>query len=93
MSLLIDTDKIHEVLLSDGWHPVDIGEDGLSTFDLDAYEFGTFKSIGENQKEFRCIHYGGADGMCATGATWTEDGQTINTPLNQVIAVKMHGGN
>jgi hypothetical protein len=38
MSLAIDIDKVHEVLLDDGWHDV-YWNDGVSTLYFDAYEY------------------------------------------------------
>lgn len=38
MSLAVDVDRVAQVLLADGWHTVDFNE-GVSSFDLDAYEF------------------------------------------------------
>jgi hypothetical protein len=39
MSLCIDIDKVREVLLEDGWHTVVWDDKGISTFDLDSYEY------------------------------------------------------
>jgi hypothetical protein len=77
MSLYIDTDKITEVLLTDGeWYEV---EDG--SFDLDSYEM---------HWDGRLVLPGGAvDGIPATGFTFkTPYEGYIYGPLTSVVAVR-----
>ena len=76
MSLKIDTDRITDVLLADGWHIV-AGE----SFDLDSYEFVC---------EEHLVHAGGREPLVpATGFTFTDDvGARISGPLTAILAVR-----
>jgi len=76
MSIAIDTDRITDVLLADGWHMV-AGE----SFDLDSYEY-----VCEEQ----LVHAGGRDRLItATGFTFTDDtGAQISGPLTAILAVR-----
>lgn len=79
MSLLIDIDRVTEVLLADKWHTVDNG-----SFSLDAYEF---IEEGEGGKKI-VLHGGGQGGVCSTGATWQEKSASFYCPLTAILAVR-----
>lgn len=87
MSLLIDINRVESVLLADGWHDVVDG-----SFDLDAYEFGTWEQNREytSGKEFRAVHGGGQSGVCATGFSFktNHEATLISGPLTAILAVK-----
>jgi len=75
MSLAIDTDKVIEALLADGWHPV-FGK----SFDIDSYEY----LWGD-----RLVHEGGQSGVCASGFTFkTTPNIRISGPLTALQAVR-----
>jgi len=86
MSLSIDTDRVAAVLLPVvGWTPVDRGDDGVSTFDLDAYEFVW---------EGRLVLGGGQEseaGVPATGFAFRSGGVRVSGPLTSVLAVRHDG--
>jgi len=78
MSLAIDTDKITEVMLPDGWHTVAKG-----SFGLDAYEF---------ERGGKTLFRAGQEGLVrpATGFVFTDaSGETICGPISSVRAVKL----
>ena len=78
MSLAIDTDKITEVMLPDGWHTVAKG-----SFSLDAYEY---------VKDGKTLFRAGQEGLVlpATGFVFTDaSGETICGPISSVRAVKL----
>lgn len=80
MSLAIDVDKIHSVLLADGWHGV-----RDDSFSLDSYEY-----VWGGQNDM-LMHAGGNSGVCATGFQFTDDtGMLISGPLTAVLAVRHH---
>jgi hypothetical protein len=91
MSLAIDVDKVRRVLLTDGaWHEV-VQQNGVSTFDIGAYEFIRGRAGGRDP----IILVGGGQvaGVPSTGATWLEKvdsgskGQLICCPLTSILAV------
>ena len=85
MSLAIDVDRVSAVLLIDGWHKVDFNKEDTSSFALDAYEY-----IQKNEgRDDEILHDGGADGICATGAAWSEKGSPIACPLTSILAVRI----
>jgi hypothetical protein len=76
MSLYINADGVHKVLLADGWHTV---ED--QSFDLDAYEY--------HRDDFVLLYGGRCDGVVSTGFSFT-DADThapIFGPLTSILAV------
>jgi len=78
MSLAIDTEKVAEVMLPDGWHTVAKG-----SFTLDAYEY---------EEDGKTLFRGGHDGLPlpATGFVFTDDnGQAICGPISSIRAVKL----
>jgi hypothetical protein len=92
MSLLIDPGSVEAVLLADGWHTCDKAPDGhagteISTFYLDAYEYGTEYETPGKQK-LALHHGGGQSGICATGFSFCEGGAYISGPLTSVLAVR-----
>ena len=83
MSLGIDVDKVAAVLLQDGWHEVAKGDDGLSSFDLDAYEY---------VHDDRVILSGGKDASIpSTGFIFEEKGTgaIICGPASALQALKV----
>lgn len=76
MSIAINTDRVTEVLLTDGWHIVD-----KNSFDLDSYEY----LWGE-----RLLLGGGHEPLIpATGFTFLDEtGSRISGPLTAVLAVR-----
>ena len=82
MSLALEVSTIEEILLSDGWHPIQPG-----SFYLDSYEFGEDT---RHPDRTYWLHTGGANGICATGF-WarTPDGKTlIAGPLTSLLAIR-----
>ena len=70
------------VLLVDGWHEV-ANEDGVGTFDLDAYEMKTTSG------GYQSLAGGQVAGVPATGFTFrTPDGVWVYGPLTSVLAVE-----
>lgn len=79
MSLGIDVDHVHSVLLADGWH--DVWND---SFFLDSYEF---------MWDEECVHGGGQSDICAVGFSFTEScvgfpDKPIYGPLTAILAVR-----
>lgn len=76
MSLNIEVDDVQQVLLADGWHTV-----AHDSFEIDAYEF--------HHLERDRLLGGVAEGVCSTGAVWTEkDGAQVYCPLTAILAVR-----
>lgn len=91
MGLAIDVNKVRRVLLTDGeWHEV-VQQNGVSTFNIDAYEFIRAREGGRDP----IILVGGGQvaGVSGTGATWLEKvdsgskGRLICCPLTSILAV------
>lgn len=83
MSLLIDPNAVTAVLLTNGWH--EVGQrDGVSTFNLDAYEFGYIQDDGE----ITILHGGGRSGVCAAGFQFETAGEYVSGPLTAIFAVR-----
>ena len=83
MSLSIDIDEVGSILLADGWHDVASNEDGVSTFDIDAYEY-LQKWANYGKDKFECLHSGGA------GFGFTDiDGNYVFGPVNSILAIKL----
>lgn len=59
MSLLLDIDKINNVLINGRWYHVK-----NKSFTMDAYEF---IERHKGSSEFQLYHAGGESGVCATG--------------------------
>lgn len=76
MSLLIEIDKVSEVLLSGKWYTV--LED---SFDLDAYEFIHERLLLVSGKR--------GTGVCSTGFTFRSSLGRIVGPLTAISAVKI----
>lgn len=82
MSLAIDVDRVHRVLLADGWHTVDDW-----SFTLDAYEYLWYAN-GPGRDPI-VLHGGGQVGVCATGFCFTdEEGGRISGPLTAILAIR-----
>src|SRR5262249_59360696 len=88
MSLAIDVDKVHEVLLPDGkWHEV-----ADQSFEIDAYEYLRASEVkpGEGNTGVRL---GGQEKLVpAAGATWLErdslgNRRSVFCPLTAIHAV------
>lgn len=85
MSLGIDIDRVTSVLLAGRWYQVKKNSEGVSTFDIDAYEF----------VEGDCIRVGGGTvpGVPATGFSFeTSLGSIVVGPLTSIQAVKVAVG-
>ena len=67
MSLHIDIDQVHRVLLSDGWHEV-----LNDSFILDSYEYIWLPEDATNSLDTEVVHDGGRSGICATGFRFIE---------------------
>jgi hypothetical protein len=74
MSLHIDIDQVHRVLLSDGWHEV-----LNDSFILDSYEYIWLPEDITTLLDAEVVHGGGRSGICATGFRFIE-GFQISTP-------------
>ena len=91
MSLAINVDCVASVLLSNGeWIGVEFNDNGVSTFDLDSYEY--IQPNDENRIKDRVLLAGGIERLVpATGATWKvkRDGKllTFNCPITSIVAV------
>lgn len=87
MSLAIDIDKITEVLLVDGWHKVAMNKQGISTFDLDAYEY--IQQRGEHKDPLLLLPGGNEQLVPATGFNFAESGGSIiYGPVTAILAVR-----
>lgn len=88
MSLAIDIDKVSEVLLLDGWHRVALNKDGVSTFDLDSYEYVQHRA---NSKDPLILLHGGVEPLVpATGFNFVEaGGAVIYGPVTSVLALRI----
>lgn len=73
MSLCIDLDNVHAVLIAGVWYNVD-----HQSFNLDSYEFAW---------EGETYHGCGKDGVCAKGFAFTSNGADIAGPLTAIQAV------
>jgi len=83
VSLRIDVGDVTGVLLEDGWHRVEMLDEGISSFDLDAYEFVEGDLL---------LHGGGVSGICSNGFTFheiDENGVRRNLmgPLTSILAI------
>lgn len=75
MSLNVELDQVHAVLLADGWHELDPG-----TLSLGPYEFFA---------DGLSLHRGGNSGTCPTGFEFNEVGGTrIAGPLTSILAYR-----
>lgn len=88
MSLAINVDAVSNVLLADGWHEVAFGDDDVSSFLIDSYEFT------DPALPFPA-HGGGDSGICAKGFEFlsprvTDTGSKIFVagPLSAILAVR-----
>ena len=82
MSLAIDIDTIGSVLLADGWHDVSSNTDGVSSFDIDSYEYLLkWANYGENKSQL--LYDGGA------GFRFMDSGRNCYFgSINSILAVK-----
>jgi hypothetical protein len=88
MSLSIDIDEVAAVLLADGWHEVADNDEGVSSFDLDAYEF-IWRT--REDRDALTLHGGGQSEVCATGFIFAEKGKRkgmLCGPLTAILAVR-----
>lgn len=89
MSLLIEIDKVTEVLLADGWHVVDWNAPGkVSSFEIDAYEFLRYRADENHRDHVTAVGGGEVSGVSAVGATWQTAGIQIACPFPSILAVK-----
>jgi len=74
MSLLLDVNKVKEVLLSDGWHLI-----ADNSLDFDAYEFVYDEHVIYNDRH----------GAPSTGFMFTDpNGTVISGPASSIQAIK-----
>lgn len=78
MSLAIDIDHVKGVLLADGWHEVACS-DNLSSFEVDAYEFG------QRDRDNISFLAGGGNGAQWHDVKLETD---IFVPLSSILAVR-----
>lgn len=80
MSLMIDVDKVVEVLLADGWHTA-------KGFMLDNYEYVAWHP--KKDEDF-IVQGGREEGLLpVTGFEFTDrDGLTVSGPITSILAVK-----
>lgn len=85
MSLLIDMDRVTEVLLADGWHEVARYKNGVSSFDGDAYEY-KWSSNGRDMY----VTFGEGSGVTYEGFSFQDakTGDRIAGPFTSVLAVR-----
>lgn len=93
MSLAIDTNKVEQVLLADGWHPVWWPD--VSSFSIDSYEFTqTYETFDGKVKELDILMGGQCEGIVSTGFSFIENdethGKVITGPLTSVLALRMN---
>jgi hypothetical protein len=79
MSLSIHVDNVTAVLLSDGWHEVDLDKEGVSSFDLDAYEYLWGEII---------VGHGDSTTVPTTGFGFMERGTRVCGPFHAIHAIK-----
>ena len=85
MSLAIDVDHVHSVLVAGTWH--EIADD---SFFLDSYEYiwHSGRSREDWDKDPMVLHGGGHSGVCATGFSFRlPNGDTMAGPLTAIQAV------
>ena len=89
MSLAINVNEVHSVLLLDGWHSVSFNKDGISSFDLDSYEY--YMPHPTNPDKDRTLLGTGNDPLISTkGATWiSTTNHLYNCPLTSILAIRM----
>jgi hypothetical protein len=99
MSLLINVDKIRDVLIEDEWHTV-YWNDGISTFNLDSYEFMHQRDEDRDDDFLLLLGGGQCDGVPSTGFAFQEcaveglgdakdqPGDWIFGPLTSIKAVR-----
>lgn len=77
MSLLINTNQITRVLLSDGWHEV-----FYRSFDLDAYEIVEMDDYGAIS-----LTHGEVNKACSTGFAFDGKQGRVSGPVTSIIAI------
>ena len=88
MSLMINVQRVKEVLLPDGWHEV-----ANSSFDMDAYEYSfCAPDCDPGCTKHMCLKGGASPLVTSTGASWSERDQygksrTVSCPLTAIQAV------
>ncbi len=89
MSLAVNVDRVFSVLLGDGkWHAVDFDDQGVSSFDLDSYEY-IRPYPHDRTKDSVLLSGGQAPLVPATGATWKIKGRSeiVTCPITSILAV------
>ncbi len=89
MSLAIDIDKVTSVLIGGEWHSVAKNDEGVSSFDLDAYEFVMGSHLDAKGLP-RLVHAGGAHDIGSAGFEFkAPNGVRIAGPMTAIQAVQM----